>query len=96
MISKRIAGLLAAGAIALSGATVVAGASNAKLGKIKPGILKLACAYGFSKTQNNHSYTCYRNFVRVCLKGKIKGMPQIVQTGPNTFRVRYTCTNQPH
>ena len=70
--------------------------SNAKLGIVKPGGLKRACAKGFSKTQGHRSDTCYRTFARVCLPGKIKGTPKIVKTGPNSYRVPHNCFNQPH
>jgi hypothetical protein len=96
MTSRKLTGLLIAGAIAVAGASLVTGASNAQLSKYKPGLWNPFCAAGFAKTQSNHSYTCYRNFLRVCKKGKIKGMPQVVQTGANTFQIRYTCTNPPH
>ena len=96
MISKKMTGLLAAAAIAFAGATLISGASNANVGKFKPGLWNPACAFGFSKTQGNHSYTCYRNFARICKKGKIKSMPTVVQTGPNSFQIRYNCTNKPH
>ncbi len=94
MISKKLTGLLAAGAIAVAAATLLAGASNARV-IIKPGLWNAYCAFGFSKTQSNHNYTCYRNFARICRNGKIKGMPVVVQTGANIFQVRYTCTNKP-
>lgn len=96
MLTKKIAGVIAAGALAITAAVALSGPSNAKYGKVKPGILKLACTFGFAKIPGNHTYTCYKNFVRICAKGTIKGVPTIVALGGNRYQVRYTCTNQPH
>ena len=101
MLTTKIAGLIAAGAIALGAlaATTTSNAQYAKrpvgtIGPVKPGVAFLKCAHGF-RYKGRESYTCFKTFRRICKPGTVPSRVTLHRVR-GIYVIRYRCMKAPH